>query len=247
MISDTESLSSKLPSCVFEDPWNAWWCTNEYLGVLLATAKDKDQEDRNVAPMYVTNPGTGYYNKINSYMDHVWDGFYTGQLHKSQFPVLLENQGFYQIEYTGTPFKHMVYKMIAKKGQIKVRALYWDAGSYDIYQGTRKIESNEWNRKIGQAAELTGRKGCGENRFVGGVDNYLEFILTAGCEIEVKPRNSFAANVRMEWTMDQFYAEGGNTRFADRVAGVLGVHSSNVKVMSVYKGSVVVDFVVDQD
>lgn len=46
----------------------------------------------------------------------------------------------------------------------------------------------------------------------------------------------------MDWTLDQFYSNGGQTSFADRVAGVLGIHASRIKVVSVYKGSVVVDF-----
>jgi hypothetical protein len=29
------------------------------------------------------NNQTGFTNKINHQMDHMWDGFYTGQKHKS--------------------------------------------------------------------------------------------------------------------------------------------------------------------
>jgi len=182
--------------------------------------------DRSVAPMFISNAASGYLNKVNSYMDHVWDGFYTGQKRKSEFPVLVQTGDFYQIEFTGSPFKNMQYMLKASTGQIKVRQLYWDAGSYDVFMNGRKVEPTAWNKKLGQHSELSGRAGCGENRFVGGVDNYIEFILTNGCTIEIKPRNSFQANVRMDWTVDQFYEEGGNTRFEDRVAGVLGVHAS---------------------
>ena len=30
------------------------------------------------------------YHKINSMMDHVWDGFYTGQTRLSRFPAMIE-------------------------------------------------------------------------------------------------------------------------------------------------------------
>jgi hypothetical protein len=46
----------------------------------------------------------------------------------------------------------------------------------------------------------------------------------------------------MNWTMNQFFAEGGATRFADRVAASLGIRVANIKVVSVFEGSVVVDF-----
>jgi len=52
-------------------------------------------------------------------------------------------------------------------------------------------------------------QGCGENRFVGGIDNYLEFIVTPDCVVSVNPIDSFAANVRLDWTLDEFYANGG--------------------------------------
>lgn len=51
---------------------------------------DEDKWDRSVQPVYLTNTETGARNKINSYMDHVWDGFYTGQVRLSRFPAVLE-------------------------------------------------------------------------------------------------------------------------------------------------------------
>jgi len=44
----------------------------------VAIADDDDWEDRSVQPVYITSEETGFSNKLNSMMDHVWDGFYTG-------------------------------------------------------------------------------------------------------------------------------------------------------------------------
>jgi len=46
----------------------------------------------------------------------------------------------------------------------------------------------------------------------------------------------------MNWTLNQFFADGGTTTFADRVAASLGIKPSNIKVVSVYQGSVIVEF-----
>lgn len=54
-------------------------------------------------------------------------------------------------------------------------------------------------------------------------------------------------NVRLEWTFDEFYASGGTTSFADRIAAALGIHASTVKVASVYEGSIVVDFYIEAE
>jgi len=44
----------------------------------------------------------------------------------------------------------------------------------------------------------------------------------------------------MDWTLDEFYADGGTTKFIDRLAGSLGIHASDVKIVSVLQGSVIV-------
>lgn len=46
----------------------------------------------------------------------------------------------------------------------------------------------------------------------------------------------------MEWTLDEFFASGGTTSFMDRVAGSLGIHASTIKIVSVYEGSLVVNY-----
>jgi len=86
---------------------------------------------------------------------------------------------------------------------------------------------------------VTGKEGCGENRFVG-IENFLEFYLTAGCTVEVIPRDAIMTSVRMEWTLAEFYDSGGVTTFTDRVAAALGVHGSTIKTVAVYEGSVIV-------
>jgi hypothetical protein len=48
--------------------------------------------------------------------------------------------------------------------------------------------------------------------------------------------------VRMEWTMEEFFSSGGTTTFVDNVAGSLGIHSSQIKVVSVYEGSLVINY-----
>ena len=51
----------------------------------------------------------------------------------------------------------------------------------------------------------------------------------------------------MEWTMSKFYSNWGTTKFADRLCAALGIHASQVKVVSVYEGSLVVNYNIVQD
>lgn len=197
-------------------------------------------------PVYLMNNQTGFVNKVNSMMDHVWDGFYTGQKHKSMFPMLIDADGFYYLEYTGTPPQKMRYALHGTDGQVKIRVYYWNAGSYAVSVKGKTVDPTEWDADLGTASELTGYKGCGENRYVG-VENYLEFILTAGCEIHVTPVDAILCNVRLEWTLDEFYSSGGTTSFTDRVSAALGIHASQIKIVAVYEGSVVVDYIIQAE
>jgi hypothetical protein len=119
---------------------------------------DSDWEDRSVIPVFVSNDNSAFNNKLNSMMDHVWDGFYTGQLHKSMFPSLIETDQSYTIEYTGTPFNNMEYTLRAKQGKVNLRILYWNSGSYEVYVGGNKVEPNGCDKSIGKHAALTTSK-----------------------------------------------------------------------------------------
>jgi len=51
----------------------------------------------------------------------------------------------------------------------------------------------------------------------------------------------------MEWTMNEFFADGGTTTFVDRLTASLGIHASQVKIVSVYEGSLVVNYEVEPE
>ena len=102
-----------------------------------------------------------------------------------------------------------------------------------------------WSKELGRAEPLK-KIFCGENRFVG-IENFLEFYIKPGCEIKIEPRDAIMTKVRMEWTLDEFYASGGVTRFVDRMAASLGISANRIKTVAVYEGSTIVDFSIDPD
>lgn len=74
-------------NCDYNSAWNAWQCADRDIGVLLFESLDGDTYDRSVQPVYISDDNGSYTNKLNSNMDHVWDGFYTGQTRLSRFPA----------------------------------------------------------------------------------------------------------------------------------------------------------------
>lgn len=107
------------------------------------------------------------------------------------------------------------------------------------------VEPTDWDHSAETWGAVTGQRGCGENRYEG-VINRLQFWLEPGCRLHVIPRDAIMLGIRMEFTVAEFYAQGGVTVFADRMAAVLGIHASDIKVVSVYEGSTIVDFFVTQ-
>ena len=125
-----------------------------------------------------------------------------------------------------------------------IRIKYPKAGSYQVQDANGKeIVANAWDNSIQQPYQIKGAKGgfCGENRYVG-VINILEFYLNKGCTVFIVPIDSIQSSVRMNWTLNEFFKDGGTTKFVDRIAASLGIKIANVKVVSVYTGSVVVDY-----
>lgn len=84
---------------------------------------------------------------------------------------------------------------------------------------------------------------CGENRYIG-VKNIFEFYINAAddCTLTIQPRDAIQCAVRLEWTFSDFFADGGTTKFVDRLAASLGIHGSEIKIVSVYEGSLIIDY-----
>jgi len=222
---------------------NAYICKSGTLGVLMFESEDADTEDRSMQPIYISLNGTTMANKLNSMMDHVWDGFYTGQKRLSRFPGLIDgNQGVYNLTFTGSPAKKLRFTYLAqnKTGGMTLRIAYPSAVSRSLIKDKKTVEYNQWDETLHMYGPIT-QSFCGENRYIG-VKNIFEFYLTTGCTIHIIPRDAIQSLVRMEWTMDAFFSNGGTTSFMDKVAGGLGIHASTIKIVSVYEGSLVVNY-----
>lgn len=210
---------------------------------------DEDRRTRLTTPIEVIGMNISTRNVLNTFMDHQWDGFYTSMLRTSRFATILQggNGMWYELVYRGTPPLRQKFTLRSDEVPVSIRIRYPKAGVYIVKNANGKeITANAWDNAIQQPGLIKGNNGCGENRYVG-IINYLEFYLTKNCTIFIEPVDSIQASVRMNWTLNQFFADGGTTKFVDRVAASLGIRATNIKVVSVYTGSVVVDFQVVED
>jgi len=78
-----------------------------HLAVLSFESLDSDKWDRSSQPIWVNSTDSeenpSFSNKLNAFMDHVWDGFYTGHLRLQRFPTIVDLAFDYTLYYSGTP------------------------------------------------------------------------------------------------------------------------------------------------
>jgi hypothetical protein len=76
-------------------------------------------------------------NKVNAYMDHMWDGFYSGQVRLQRFPVLVQaNRGsVHNLNMTGSPAKKFKFtlKSADRTAGTTIRIPYPGAESRAVY------------------------------------------------------------------------------------------------------------------
>jgi len=109
----------------------------------------------------------------------------------SRFPALIDAEGNreYEIVYTGTVAKQMKYTLYGPPGSaMRIRVHYTNPSVYSLYNSRNKyIPQNDFDKKTKQLKVVEGTH-CGENRYIP-VKNYLEFYITEGCTLFIKPRN----------------------------------------------------------
>ena len=242
IISNLDNVSNLIDDCQYQSRWNAYSCGQTAMGQLSILAEDRDSRARSAAPVTVSNSETGYENVLNSFMDH--DGGRAS--YKSQFTALLQPEGHYTVEFSGANFNKMRYRLDANEGRIHVTVKNMSSPWSNVILNGTVVSAAEWDPTEKAQARLSSYAGCGSNRY-NNQDNSLEFILTAGCELQVRTESAIKSRVRLDMTEEQFYQQNGTRGFIERVAAALQINSSRLQVVEVRLGSVIVDYVISPD
>jgi len=122
-----------------------------------------------------------------------------------------------------------------------IKIPYPNAGSYSVKVDGKIIQPQPFDSATKKPKEIDPATAkCGDNLYVG-VVNYLQFFITPGCNLNVIPRDAILTSVRLQWTAAEFFAGDGATTFTQRLASVLGIDMTRVKIVSVYEGSLIVE------
>jgi len=111
-----------------------------------------------------------------------------------------------------------------------IQILYPNAQAYQIFdEDGNAIMHTDWSNEELTWIKPTGPQ-CGEFRFEG-VINRLQFWINPGCVLTIRPRDAVMLAIRLEFPLSTFFDEGGVVTFTDRMAGVLGIHQADLKVV----------------
>ena len=89
MIPAVDESSGKFTSCKKVSVWNAYYCTNDDLAMIVFESQDSDKLTRVLAPIEVIGLNTTSRNVLNGFMDHIWDGFYPSLKRLSRFASII--------------------------------------------------------------------------------------------------------------------------------------------------------------
>ncbi len=106
IIPNNPQMSDFIPSCrSMAGDWNAYYCTNNDLATLTWESLDDDKLTRVIAPIEIVGMNISSSNKINGYMDHIWDGFYPSlkRLNRYNSIITTGKDIWTQIFYFGAP------------------------------------------------------------------------------------------------------------------------------------------------
>jgi hypothetical protein len=248
IIPNNVGASNQIADCTMVSAWNGYVCKNERIAQLMFESLDEDKEDRTVSPINLLGDGSGFNNKLNSFMDHCWDGHYTCQKRLSRFPGLIESNKKYEIYYTGTQPHNSRY--VIQGGETGVDWLHLtidfsQSRLYNVYAkesgGTETIiAANDFDPSTNQLVPISKSK-CGENVYYKPTFIY-EFYLTYGCTVRFQALDFLEGMVRLQISYSDFFSSNYKATFIDRLTSVLGIPQNQLRIVSVASGSTIIDW-----
>jgi len=105
IIAANDENSGNFPTCKKVADWNGYYCNNENFAIITWESLDEDKLTRIITPIEIIGMNLTTRNVINTFMDHMWDGFYTSMKRLSRWVSIIQagNGMMYELVYKGTP------------------------------------------------------------------------------------------------------------------------------------------------
>ena len=239
-----------LNTCQFLPRSNGYLCrkspVNDYdYAVMVFENMDSDARNVTVSPVYVTSEDTvlnvnaeHFYNKLNSFMSMIWDGFYLGTNRLPRFPTAIGLNRKYNMTFTGIPPDNMRFQLqgaVKSSDGVMLTVNYRHPYTVTVYVNDTRVYPLTYGKYVNLSSS------SGTNQWLN-KDSQLQFMLRPYDMITLQRVDSIQVSVRMNMTTADFFSSNGPTEFVDRLAAILGIPPYRIRVVDVRSGSTIVDF-----
>jgi len=211
---------------------------------------DIDARNVTISPTYVASEdpimntnATHFYNKMNSFMAMVWDGFYVGMNRLGRFVSAINLNRSFNISFTAIAPNNLRFQLQgAAKETDKVLLTVDYKTPYTVVvsiNGTT-VPALPFGKVVTMATV------SGTNQWLN-KDRMLQFMLGPYDMLTLQRVDSIQVSMRMNMTTEDFFASNGPTEFVDRLAAVLGIPPYRIRVVDIRSGSTIVDFALAGD
>ena len=229
-------------TCSFISTMNGYICADSELILLQFESNDNDKWTRVISPVNISS-SNGYSNIINAFKAHTYTTS-TNYQRLARFPALVRRGQSYSVSFSGTLPDSLSFHLesMVTSDYVIIRVPINDAKVVSVVNAITNRVIPPTSTQFGAAATILSTDDCGTNYYE--KDGYtINFMVTAcpKCQLYLKKTNLIAVNIRYDMSQTDFFAQGGAATFIDKVASVLGISHTRIRVVSMTSGSVILN------
>ena len=223
-------------TCTFNEIMDGYVCAKDFqdseeYGILTLRSSDKQR-----IPSITISSFSSFTNTYN-------------QNFSSEMNYFAEPSEFSSLVYTGTsynltgtlPSKLQVELLAPSQKKVILSLKYQDPSTVQVSEEGTVVEPIQYKVENPRVCSLQDLHGT--NRWFH-EDKMLQFVVSGGKQLTIEQVESLKLTLEIDTTIQEFFAEDGDTLFVDRLAAALGIPVYRIRIASVRKGSVVVNLLV---
>lgn len=217
--------------CTLVNAWNGFKCAGLDFETLVIESRDSDTFDRRIAPVGLAVNGRQVL--LNGPMDHLWNFDYTSQKRLSTFWSVVEVNQHYNLSFTGTnPKRIRLYLLNVDNSKSLIITLgYGNPQKVEVYANGEQIPSTNGRLPTVDTVQT------GTN-YYDGQKRTITFLVKGNTPIDLYQSDLVQVSLHVEMSIEEFFGD----QFVSNVAASLGINATQIRIVDVRVGSVIIDF-----
>ena len=227
---------AKEGNCTFIKEWNGHECEAVYqpLTILKTVSNARSPVISPIFTNVYEEPAdVPASDRFLSTVDNEWE-----------FPIILKKNAKQHIQFSQSLQDKNIYRIDGDNGDYAVfrvqandpATLVTVVNKRDqvpiIAEENKEIDWSQYKNK------------CGAHVFYPSNSTIFWVVTANNCEVTIKKLKTVKIAMRLDVDLADFYNDIGTTTFLDKIAGLLSIHPSQLKIVGIRKGSTIIDFVI---